>query len=45
MHLGNQRLNQRRNNFTAHHKKQVVASVAIDRELADWCWSLATLPE
>ncbi len=44
-HLGNQRLHQRWNTFTAHHKKPVVANVAIARELAGWCWSLATLPD
>jgi transposase len=44
-HLGNQRLDQRWKTFTAHHKKPVVANVAIARELAGWCWSLATLPE
>ena len=44
-HLGNQRLNQRWNAFTAHHKRPVVANVAIARELAGWCWSLAILPE
>jgi transposase len=44
-HLGNQRLNHRWQTFTAHHKKPVVANVAIARELAGWCWSLATLPE
>ena len=44
-HLGNQRLNQRWKTFTTHHKRPVVANVAIARELAGWCWSLATLPE
>ena len=43
--LGNQRLNQRWKTFTAHHKKPQVANVAIARELAGWCRSLATLPE
>jgi hypothetical protein len=31
--------------FTARHKRPVVANVAIARELAGWCWSLATLPD
>ena len=44
-HLGNQRLHQRWNTFTAHHKRPVVANVAVARELAGWCWSLATLPD
>jgi transposase len=44
-HLGNQRLNQRWKTFTTHHKRPVVANVAIARELAGWCWSLATLPD
>ena len=44
-HLGNQRLNQRWKTFTAHHKRPVVANVAIARELAGWCWSLAILPD
>ncbi|MGW2938946.1 IS110 family transposase, partial [Streptomyces sp. NPDC001156] len=44
-HLGNQRLNQRWKTFIAHHKRPVVANVAIARELAGWCWSLATLPD
>lgn len=44
-HVGNQRLNQRWQSFTAHHKRPVVANVAIARELAGWCWSLATLPD
>jgi transposase len=43
--LGNQRLNQRWKTFTAHHKRPVVANVAVARELAGWCWSLATLPD
>jgi transposase len=44
-HAGNQRLNQRWRTFTEHHKRPVVANVAIARELAGWCWSLATLPD
>ncbi|MFF4507561.1 hypothetical protein [Streptomyces sp. NPDC001401] len=44
-HLGNQRLNQRWKTFIAHHKRPVVANAAIARELAGWCWSLATLPD
>jgi transposase len=42
---GNQRLNRRWAQFTRRHKRPVVANVAIARELAGWCWSLATLPD
>jgi transposase len=44
-HAGNQRLHQRWLTFTEHHKRPVVANVAVARELAGWCWSLATLPD
>jgi transposase len=44
-HEGNQRLHQRWNSFTARHKRPVVANVAVAREPAGWCWSLATLPD
>jgi transposase len=40
---GNQRLHQRWNTFTERKKRTVVANVAVARELAGWCWSLATL--
>jgi transposase len=42
-HEGNQRLHRRWATFTEHHKRPVVANVAVARELAGWCWSLATL--
>ena len=42
-HEGNQRLHQRWQTFTDRKKKPVIANVAIARELAGWCWSLATL--
>ena len=42
-HEGNQRLHQRWQAFTDRKKKPVIANVAIARELAGWCWSLATL--
>ncbi len=42
-HLGNQRLHQRWQIFTDRKKKPVIANVAIARELAGWCWSLAVL--
>ena len=42
-HAGNRRLNQRWQRFTERDKNPLVANVAIARELAGWCWSLATL--
>lgn len=42
-HIGNQRLHDRWNSYTRRHKKHTVANTAIARELAGWCWSLATL--
>ena len=42
-HLGNQRLHQRWLDFDARNKRPVIANVAIARELAGWCWSLATM--
>ena len=44
-HIGNQRLHHRWVSFTARKKKHTVATTAIARELAGWCWSLATLPD
>jgi len=44
-HAGNQRLHQRWNTYSARKKKHTVATTAIARELAGWCWSLATLPD
>jgi hypothetical protein len=31
--------------FIEHRKKNTIANVAIARELAGWCWSLAVLEE
>ncbi|MDN5896655.1 MAG: IS110 family transposase [Nocardioides sp.] len=42
-HAGNHRLHHRWEQFTARKKRPVVANVAVARELAGWCWSLATL--
>jgi transposase len=42
-HQGNQRLWHRWMVFNQHHKKPGIACVAVARELAGWCWSLATL--
>lgn len=44
-HAGNQRLHARWEAFDARLKKPSVANAAIARELAGWCWSLATLEE
>ncbi|MDP3972558.1 MAG: IS110 family transposase [Candidatus Nanopelagicales bacterium] len=40
---GNRRLHQRWGVFDDHKKRPVIANVAIARELAGWCWSLAVL--
>jgi transposase len=40
---GNRRLHQQWCRFNERRKNHVVANVAIARELAGWCWSLATL--
>ena len=42
---GNRRLHHRWNIFRARRKRHVIANVAIARELAGWCWSLAVLEE
>jgi transposase len=44
-HQGNQRLHARWEAFDARSKKPSVANAAIARELAGWCWSLATLED
>ena len=44
-HAGNQRLHARWTQLSTRKKKHTVACVAIARELAGWCWSLATLPD
>lgn len=44
-HAGNQRLHQRWLHFTDRKKRPVVANVAIARELAGWCWSLAVMDD
>ena len=44
-HAGNQRLHARWTQLSSRKKKHTVACVAIARELAGWCWSLATLPD
>jgi transposase len=42
---GNRRLHARWVRFGERRKRHVVANVAIARELAGWCWSLAVLEE
>ena len=44
-HAGNQRLHERWVRFNERKKRTVIANVAVARELAGWCWSLATLEE
>jgi transposase len=44
-HAGNHRLHQRWLGFIDRRKKPVIANVAIARELAGWCWSLAVLDD
>jgi len=43
-HAGNQRLHARWTQLATRRKKHTVVCVATARELAGWCWSLATLP-
>ena len=43
-HCGNRRLHERWLVYLEHKKRPVIANVAIARELAGWCWSLATMP-
>lgn len=42
---GNRRLHARWNAFRTRRKRHVVANVAIARELAGWCWSLAVMDQ
>ncbi|MEO5662325.1 MAG: IS110 family transposase [Nocardioides sp.] len=42
---GNRRLHARWVRFTDRQKRPVTANVAIARELAGWCWSLAVMEE
>src|SRR4051794_21796628 len=44
-HAGNLRLHDRWTQLATRKKKHTVACVAIARELAGWCWSLAPLPD
>ncbi len=42
---GNHRLHSRWVGYVERKKRPVLANVAVARELAGWCWSLATMPE
>jgi len=42
-HAGNLRLHRRWVSYNERHKKYTVATCAIARELAGWCWSLAVM--
>ena len=42
-HQGNRRLHHRWETFIERKKKPSIATVAVARELAGWCWSLATI--
>jgi transposase len=44
-HAGNRRLHQRWLTYLEHHKRPVIATVAVAREMAGWCWSLARIAE
>jgi len=44
-HTANHRLHTRWAGFDARKKRPVVANAAIARELAGWCWSLATMTD
>ena len=44
-HAGNRRLHARWASHAERKKRPVVTNVAIARELAGWCWSLALLPD
>ena len=44
-HAGNQRLHNRWVSLNLRKKRSVIANVAVARELAGWCWSLAVLPD
>ncbi|AGZ49301.1 transposase IS116/IS110/IS902 family domain protein [Mycobacterium kansasii 662] len=44
-HADNQRLHARWVDLNLRRKRAVIANVAVARELAGWCWSLAVLPD
>jgi transposase len=42
---GNRRLHDRWTSFNLRRKRHVIANVAVARELAGWCWSLAVMQQ
>ena len=42
-HAGNRRLHRRWARFNERGTRHVIANIAIARELAGWCWSLAVM--
>jgi transposase len=40
-HQGNYGLHRKWEQFEALRKRRVIANIAVARELAGWCWSLA----
>jgi transposase len=42
---GNRRLHRRRARLDARNKRSTISAVAVARELAGWCWSLAVLDD
>lgn len=42
---GNERLHHKWEQFIARKKRPTIANVAVARELAGWCWSLAVMPD
>jgi len=44
-HAGNHRLHRRWEQLLDRRKKTVIANVAVARELAGWCWSLAVMDD
>jgi len=42
---GNRRLHHRWVGFIDRRKKHTIANVAVARELAGWCWSLAVMDD
>lgn len=42
---GNRRLHRQWDRFETRHKRRTIAAVAIAREMAGWCWSLAVMTD
>ncbi|MGC5225501.1 IS110 family transposase, partial [Micromonospora sp. DT81.3] len=43
--LGNRRLHDRWVRFIERRKRPTIANIAVARELAGWCWSLAVMDD